>query len=324
LTVPNANTDETRPANVSRVEVYALNGPSPLSGAAVLAQGTRVASVAVKAPRDPNATFDPSDPEQFETDVAPPEGEGLDQGTVARVQEELAAAPPASTASDAASVRSYVGVGVTARGRRGPSSQVVAVPLAPSPPPPSKPEVTYTEKEITVKWPALPSPESSTTTLAYNVYEGEEGTSGAQLTKPPIAEAVFVDQRMTWGATRCYSVRSVGTIDDLSVESEATSPTCVTLTDTFPPAPPKGLRAVATEGAINLIWDANTEADLAGYILFRAAPGEEPMPITPSPIRETVFQDSPPTGVRHTYTLKAVDMAGHASQHSESIEETAR
>ena len=46
-----------------------------------------MASVAVKAPRDPDATFDPGDPEQSEADVEPPEGEGLDQGAVALVQE---------------------------------------------------------------------------------------------------------------------------------------------------------------------------------------------------------------------------------------------
>ena len=61
LTVPSANTDSSRPANVARVEVYALTGPATVSEADVLTQGTKVASIAVKAPRDPDATFDPGD-----------------------------------------------------------------------------------------------------------------------------------------------------------------------------------------------------------------------------------------------------------------------
>jgi hypothetical protein len=322
LTVPSANTDSSRPANVALVEVYALTGPATVSEADVLQQGTKVASVAVKAPRDPDATFDPGDPEQSEADVEPPEGEGLDQGTVAHVQEALTPTAVTGAAPATAAVRTYVGVGITTKGRRGPWSRRVAVPLVPSPPPPSKPDVTYTETAVTVKWPALPAPPESKVT--YNVYE-VTGSSQTPLTKPPIAEPQYTDERMTWGTTRCYAVRSVETVDALAVESEATPPACVTLADVFPPAAPKGLQAVATEGAINLIWDANAETDLDGYILLRAiAGGAEPAPVTPSPIRETAFPDRVPAGVRYVYALKAVDKAGNVSQASEPIEETAR
>jgi hypothetical protein len=325
LTVPNANTDSSRPANVARVEVYALTGPATVSAADVLRQGTKVASIAVKAPRDPNATFDPGDPDQFEADVEPPEGVGLDQGAVAHVQEALTVPDVPAAAPATATVRSYVGVGITTRGRRGPSSGRVAVPLVPSPSPPSPPEVTYTETAVTVKWSALPAlPESPSLKVAYSVYEAE-GASQTLLTKPPIAETQYTDTRLTWGATRCYAVRSVETVDALSVESEATPPSCVTLADRFPPAAPKGLQAVASEGVINLIWDANSETDLDGYILLRAvSPGDELAPVTPSLIRETAFQDPVPAGVRYVYALKAVDKAGNASQASERIEETAR
>ena len=330
LTVPSANTDSSRPANVARVEVYAFTGPATVSEAAVLKQGTKVASIAVKAPRDPDATFDPDDPEQSEADIEPPEGAGLDQGAVARVQETLTAPAPALGVTGAAPatavVRTYVGIGITTKGRRGPSSRA-AVPLVPSPPPPSKPEVTYTETAVTVAW--LPGPSVSSVSTqqsadaGYNVYE-VAGASQTQLTKTPIAEPQYTDARLTWGATRCYAVRSVETVGALAVESEATTPGCVTLADTFPPSAPKGLQAVATEGVINLIWDANTEPDLDGYILLRAAAGDELLPIRPAPIRETAFQDRVPAGVRHVYAVKAVDKAGNASPASERIEETAR
>ncbi|MES1254704.1 MAG: hypothetical protein ABUS56_03795, partial [Acidobacteriota bacterium] len=62
FTVPAANTDNSRPANVARVDVYALTGPRSVSDANVLLRGARVASVAVKAPKDPDATTDPDDP----------------------------------------------------------------------------------------------------------------------------------------------------------------------------------------------------------------------------------------------------------------------
>jgi predicted small lipoprotein YifL len=317
LTVPSANTDNSRPANVARVDVYALTGPAAVSEADVLKQGTKVASIAVKAPRDPEATFDPSDPEQSEADIEPPEGQGLDQGALAQVQEKLAAPSTGSSATQPAAVRTYVGVGITTKGRRGPVSRRAAVPLVPPPSAPTTPEVTYTETAIVLKWAPAPSG-------AYNVYEAT-GPSLSQLTKSPIAEAEYTDRRMTWGATRCYAIRSVETVGALAVESDATPPACVTLADTFPPAPPKGLQAVATEGLINLIWDPNTESDLDGYLLFRSnAPGGELAAITPTPIRETAFQDRVPSGVRYTYALKAVDKAGNASDLSERVDETAR
>jgi fibronectin type 3 domain-containing protein len=160
--------------------------------------------------------------------------------------------------------------------------------------------------------------------MAYQVYE-VSAASETQLTSSPTSETQYTDARMTWGATRCYAVRSVETVDRLAVESEATPPACVTLVDTFPPAAPKELQAVATEGVINLIWDANTEADLDGYILLRgAAPGGELAPIRPELIRETAFQDRVPAGVRYIYALEAVDKAGNASPPSERIEEAAR
>jgi hypothetical protein len=99
--VPATNTDGTRPANVERVDVYALPAPpapdtfpttgpavtpAPLTVDEILKTATKVASVAVKAPRDPNATIEPDDPD---SDMDAPEGNGLDQGAPARVSDDL-------------------------------------------------------------------------------------------------------------------------------------------------------------------------------------------------------------------------------------------
>src|SRR5581483_8137885 len=54
--VPAANTDGTRPANIQRVEVYAITGaPATMPDAQLLKRGVKVASVDVKAPKDPDA-----------------------------------------------------------------------------------------------------------------------------------------------------------------------------------------------------------------------------------------------------------------------------
>jgi hypothetical protein len=85
------------------------------------------------------------------------------------------------------------------------------------------------------------------------------------------------------------------------------------------------LRAVASEGIINLIWDANVEADLDGYFLLRGpAPGDELIPITTTAMRETAFEDRVPPGTRFVYAVQAVDRSGNLSPLSGRIEETAR
>jgi len=141
----------------------------------------------------------------------------------------------------------------------------------------------------------------------------------------PIAEAQFSDARIEWGAERCYVVRAVETVGDLTLESDAAPPACQKLVDTFPPAAPKGLTAVPTEGAINLIWQSNGEKDLAGYLVLRAvAPGENLSAVTPSPIQGTTFKDAVEPAVRYVYAVAAVDKAGNTSAPSGAVEATAR
>ena len=71
--LPSANTDGSRPANVERVDVYALNGPGRCRTTRWSRRARASASVAVKAPRDPNETIDADDPD---SDLEPLEGPG--------------------------------------------------------------------------------------------------------------------------------------------------------------------------------------------------------------------------------------------------------
>jgi hypothetical protein len=358
VVVPAANTDGSRPANISRVDIYALTGSPKVSDADLLKQGTRLASLPVKAPRNPDDAAEPGEPIE---EVEAPTGNGLDQGAVATVRDDLRAAAlvpadlrrsgskeAASPAMDgpmlgpsaAVSVRTYVGVGINTKGKRGRLSRRASVSLALAPPAPSSPVINYDEKTITVTWTtgAPQSPPSggapgeqeplashpigpARPAFAYNVYDT---TTGALLTSTPVDEPRYTDARIEWGAERCYAVRAVDRSDGLSVESDAREPRCRKLVDTFPPGPPKDLKAVSSEGVISLIWDANPESDLAGYLIFRAqAPSDQLEPVVSAPLLETSFTDKVQSGTRYVYAVKAVDKAGNASAFSDRVEETA-
>jgi fibronectin type 3 domain-containing protein len=158
--------------------------------------------------------------------------------------------------------------------------------------------------------------------VAYNVYDS---ATGVRLTSAPVEAPEYEDSRIEWGATRCYAVRAVEVIGQSAVESEAGEPRCEKLVDTFAPAAPKGLSAVSTDGAINLIWEPNAEADLAGYDVLRGRLPEARMErLTEAPIPDTSFLDNVQTGVRFVYVVVAVDKAGNRSAPSNRAEESAR
>jgi hypothetical protein len=161
------------------------------------------------------------------------------------------------------------------------------------------------------------------------VADGDGDVVAGALSKPlntaPLSVTTYTDTRMTWGTRRCYEVRAVDTYETMTVESEPSPMTCVSLKDTFPPAAPRSLQAVAAEGAISLIWEANTESDLAGYIVLRAEEHGALVPITPRPIHETTFRDTTVrAGQTYAYVVVAVDTARNRSAASNRVQETAR
>lgn len=167
--------------------------------------------------------------------------------------------------------------------------------------------------------------------MACNVYEVSPGAQApaagaAPLNATPLSVSSYADARMEFGKPRCYAVTSVRAVQTYTVESAPSSPACVTPVDTFPPAAPKGLAAVAGPGSISLIWDANTEPDLAGYLVLRGdAPGGTLQPLTPEPIHETTFKDATARpGATYVYAIVAVDTAKNMSAQSAHVEETAR
>jgi hypothetical protein len=363
FTVPNTNTDGSRPANVDRVEVYAITTAATMTDDEIIKHGTRVATVDVKAPRDPNRTVAPED---AEAEIEPPEGTGLDQGGVARVAESLdgqARVPldlpreehrkdnrrrvdegPLLGPGTAPLSRTYLVVGFSTRGRKGPPSKRASVPLVPAPPAPEQPSIVYNEGAVTVTWPPVAlsgmvqQPDSADVlpsipigvplpTVAYHVYDVSSPDAAGppdKLTVIPVAVPKFEDPRMTWDTRRCYTVRAVETMNNLAIEGDAAEARCTTLTDTFAPAAPKGLQAVANQGSISLIWDPNGEKDLAGYLVFRGTEAAAPQPITPSPIEQAMFNDAVGPGVQYTYVVKAVDKAGNVSAPSSQVQGSAR
>jgi hypothetical protein len=258
---------------------------------------------------------------------------------------------PAAPVGPLVLTRLYVLQGVSKKRQVGVPSARLEVPLlsAPGPVRPGLTPPTWDETSVTVSWLAPASASDEVSGVLYNVYalpgtrdpgtkdpgtrdRGPETRDPAAapvpLNEKPLETTTFVHDGAQTGKEQCFVVRSVAPVGTAFIESDPSDPICVTPRDTFPPAAPKSLQAVGSAGVINLIWDANTEPDVAGYLVLRGeAPGDTLLPLTPEPIKDTRYQDrSIKPGVTYVYAIVAVDRATppNRSAASNRVQETAR
>jgi hypothetical protein len=105
------------------------------------------------------------------------------------------------------------------------------------------------------------------------------------------------------------------------------APVRVEALDVFPPAVPTGLAAVANAGpepSIDLSWQPGTEADLAGYAVYRReADGGWRRISSAQPLVPPAFHDAQvQSGHTYQYAVSAIDQGGHESTRSAEAEET--
>ena len=205
-------------------------------------------------------------------------------------------------------------------------------------PPPPKPPVNASPSTVKPVGPApLPARSLgfSTEATTYNVYDVSANVSRpdpyaitlpAPLTPQPVLNTELAIPRVAFGVERCFEVRPVDKVAEATVIGPASPRTCITPADKFAPAAPRSLAGIASPGSINLIWDANTETDIAGYLVLRAeAPSDTLQPITKEPVTAATYRDEAVTpGTRYVYAVVAVDRAGNRSAESSRAEETAR
>lgn len=100
---------------------------------------------------------------------------------------------------------------------------------------------------------------------------------------------------------RNYHIEKIGKNIYYKVEAKSKNgtstrslPVLIQPIDSIPPAIPQGLKAhIDSIGIVHLSWQANHDADIYGYRLYRGqTKGEELIPITDVAIRETHYTDS--------------------------------
>jgi hypothetical protein len=212
-------------------------------------------------------------------------------------------------------------------------SNQVQVPAAPTLPPPADFKASVTAEGIVLKWDAVPEPRSVPgLQYRYRVYRREEGGTVDTLVGelPLNASPELIDRNFEWEKTYEYRANMVTAItqpDKPEIEGDDTPPLKVFAHDVFPPAVPTGLQAVFSgEGQqpfIDLIWAPDTDADLAGYNVYRREENGQPVKINAELVKTPAYRDSKvQSGKKYFYSVSAVDVRGNESARSEEASES--
>jgi len=228
-------------------------------------------------------------------------------------------------------------------------SNQVAVLAAPTLPPPTDFTAKVTVNGVALSWTEA-SPVHNTDELrhAYRIYRRLEGSDKETLVaNVNLGETSFLDRAAEWEKTYYYRATTVslvslpgvhpcqdnpagstaGCAETADVEGDDTPAVKVFVDDVFPPAVPSGLQAVFSGAGqqpfIDLVWAPDSEADLAGYNIYRREGAAEPAKLNGDPVKTPAYRDnSVQSGKTYFYSVSAVDARGNQSARSEEANET--
>jgi hypothetical protein len=228
-------------------------------------------------------------------------------------------------------------------GRSAGLSNQVQVPSASTLPPPDHFRGEVKKDGVLLSW-QCPAAVASSNVIEHKlrIYRREQGkqadtkVSDANLmdcaqTQPASQLPEFLDQSFEWEKHYDYRATVVTVVSapgeaEVEVEGDDTSSVALFAHDTFPPAVPTGLQAVFSGVGqapfVDLVWSPDTEADLAGYNIFRHEENEPPVKLNSEPVKAPAFRDlKVQSGKKYFYSVSAVDERSNESAESEQTSE---
>jgi hypothetical protein len=261
-------------------------------------------------------------------------------------QNETKAPPPQVTAIDelprdlqaehSTESVSYAVESLNTRGRSAGLSNQVQVSLVPTLPAPEGLQADLTADGIRLSWTPVPS-ETGIREIShkYRVYRKTQGSPTnvvvGEVPQSGSAAPELQDKTFEWEKTYSYRVAVVTVLScegkpPVEVEGDDSTPATILARDAFPPATPNGLQAVFSgvgqKPFIDLTWAPNTEADLAGYNVYRREDNGMWVRLNSELVKTPTFRDgNVASGRKYFYTITAIDLRGNESQRSEEASE---
>ena len=222
-------------------------------------------------------------------------------------------------------------------GRAAGLSNQVKISLAPTLPPPHEFQAQVTDHGIVLRWRGFIEPVSQTGPhYLYRIYRSTLGTAERTLVgEIPLTDGSnhsLTDTNFEWEKTYNYRGETVTVLEQsngqtVQVEGDDTPEVRVFADDVFPPAVPTGLQAVFSgpgqKAFIDLIWAPVTDADLAGYNVYRHGDGAPAAKLNSELIHTPAYRDTTVDAAKHyVYSVSSVDQRGNESARSEEASES--
>lgn len=236
-------------------------------------------------------------------------------------------------------------------------SNQVQVALAPTLPSPPHFRTEVTARGVVLAWDCEPFPaEPRGARYVYRIYRKSADTNAevkvAELTCP---DHRFEDQTIEWQKSYEYRITvvtvielepkvhpcptpqkedaqkstapSIDCLDVALAEGDDSPPQTVFTKDIYPPAVPASLQAVYSGPGqapfIDLLWAPVTDADLAGYNVYRRENDGQSAKINSDLVKTPAYRDTAVApGKTYLYSVSAVDERGNESARSEEASET--
>ena len=226
---------------------------------------------------------------------------------------------------------------LNSRGKNAGLSNQVQVPLAPTLSPPGDLAARLTPDGIVLTFTGiLDERQSPELRHKYRIYRQEKGAPAAVLVGDVQPDSSprheLVDRSFEWQKNYLYWVAVVTLVMNgkqtlAEVEGDNSAPVAVSANDIFPPAVPTGLQAVFSgvgqQPFVDLTWAPNTDADLAGYNIYRREDNTSWVRINSQLVPTPAYRDANvAAGRAYSYAVTAVDVHGNESARSEPASET--
>jgi len=223
------------------------------------------------------------------------------------------------------------------RGRGAGLSNIVSIPAFTSAPSPEDFHAKLAAEGVTLSWKGTGKATAAHgVEHSYRVYRREEGTKAdsvvGEIPLSSTSDLRLLDQTFEWEKRYEYRVTVVTRIHMTGkpvseFEGDDSPVVQVFAHDIFPPAVPSGLQAVFSGAGqqpfIDLIWAPDTDADLAGYNIYRHEAGVAAAKINADLVKPPAFRDTNiVSGHTYIYVVTAVDVRGNESEPSAEASES--
>jgi len=220
----------------------------------------------------------------------------------------------------------YVVLTEDSQGRASPPSPRVTVDFIAPPEAPAALRATPGEGEVRLAWDRprrLVDGTPAAGPLLYEVLRAPEATGPLTVVTPaPIEATETVDRGLQNDTTYHYAVRALRRHGETTTRGPATARVAVTPVDMTPPAPPGRLVAAVAGRTVRLSWAPSPAADVARYVVYRAAPRGTFAAVGTVQAPATVFVDRDVPAGTHRYVVTARDAGSRANESVRSNEAT--